>query len=100
MTFVCVLVSQPVSTMPSQFANGTVHAPTAQVPLTHAGVPFVVVHRLSHRPHEARFVWTSTQAPRQHSCGAKHGREALHPGTQALPTQSVLGGQCSLLTHS
>lgn len=39
-----VLVSQPSTTLPLQLPKPALHAPTAQLPLLHAGVPFAVVH--------------------------------------------------------
>jgi hypothetical protein len=58
---VCVFVSQPFAALPSQLPKPGLHEPTVQRPLTQAGVPLAVVHRMPQPPQCSTLVFTSMQ---------------------------------------
>jgi hypothetical protein len=97
---VAVLVSHPFVGIPSQSAKGAVHMATAHAPFMQRAVALGTSHRWSQRPQWADDDCGSTQAPPQQVWPVGHGRSALHPAAQRLPTQSVPGAQSAPVRHS
>ncbi|MFO0627632.1 MAG: hypothetical protein U0325_18635 [Polyangiales bacterium] len=97
---VCGFTSQPLAASRSQSAKGAVHAPTAQVPLRHAGAPLGTRQAAPQAPQWAVFSCGFTQPPPQQVCPAGQGCDEEHPATQVAPTQRLPAGQWASTTHS
>jgi hypothetical protein len=75
--------SQPLASLPSQLPKGSVHEPTAHIPLRHAGVALGRRHTVPHAPQLPSFVRTSTQVAPQHESPEPAGQGVV--GEQLRP---------------
>jgi hypothetical protein len=99
MTLVLVLVSQPLSTIPSQLPKGAVHRAMAQRPSEHTGLPLAVMHWLPHVPQWSLLLCGLTQAPAQHRSPMAQRLSLVHPTTHIPPAQRCPVGQWVSVTH-
>jgi hypothetical protein len=86
-TDVLVLVSQPLPTLASQFANGVLQLRMAQLPVVHEGV---ALGRLQERPHPPQFavVWRFVSQPSEYR-PLQSAKPAAHAAIEHVDAEHV-----------